>query len=354
MMGRIVLPLALFILSLCDVSIASEPTVPPIIVNGKDVSKIELNEEEVRFESGNFSLAGVLAKPNTPGPYPVIIFNHGDSAGLIDRYSRGFYRIIWERFNQIGYACLSWDTPGAGESTGTHDFSDLFNERTSIVLSAIDYLKGRADIDKGRIGLLGHSQAGYVMPLVVLKSNDVSFMINLSGPAMNSVEQGAFLIESGLLDNGFSRREANKYREYYIKALYAKTYEEYLKYAKPLNEQGCIDFVSQEDFQPYASDDQWYYTPSTSLESITIPVLAIFGDRDRNIDAIEDAKLYEKSLAKAKNKNYQVKVFHNADHSLFESETGTIPEVRRRRADGQLRFVPEALDLMCEWLSDLK
>jgi pimeloyl-ACP methyl ester carboxylesterase len=353
MMPRTILSM-MFCILWCGVALASDPTIPSVIVNGKDISTIVLNEEEVKFQSGKFRLTGVLVTPSTPGPYPVIIFNHGDSAGLLDRYSRGFYRIFWERITQVGYACLSWDTPGAGESTGTHDFDNLFNERTAIILSAIEYLKNRSDIDNSRIGLIGHSQAGYVMPMVVMQSNDIVFMINLSGPAMNSVEQGAFLFESGLLDKGFSRREANNFREYMIKCKYAKTYDEYLKYAKPLNERDLVDLLPEENFQPLTADSQSRYAPITLLENITIPVLAIFGDRDRNIDAIEDAKLYEKALKKAKNKNYHVKLFHNADHSLFESETGTISEVRRRKADGQLRFVPEALDLICEWLRELK
>jgi len=352
-MMRVVLPLVLCML-LYGVSFATEPTVPSIIVNGKDVSEIVLNEEEIHFESRTFSLSGVFVTPDTPGPYPVAIFNHGDSAGLIDRYSRGFYRIFWERLTQIGYACLSWDTPGGGESTGTHDFDNLFNERTAIVLSAIEYLKGRPDVDKRRIGLLGHSQAGYIMPMVILNSDDVAFMVNISGPAMNSVEQGAFLVESRLLEKGYSRRESNRYREMWIKCKYANTYNEYLEYAAHLNDQGIVDIKSGEDFHPLAADDQWRYAPLTLLENITIPVLGIFGDRDRNIDAIEDAKLYEKAMKQAGNKNFHVEVFHNADHSLFESETGTVTEVRRRRADGQLRFVPEALDLICEWLSNLK
>lgn len=186
-MRRTILWIMIFILWYGE-ALASEPTIPSLNVNGKDISKIELNEEEIQFESGNFNLTGVLVTPGTPGSYPVIIFNHGDSAGLIDRYSRGFCRIFWERITQLGYACLSWDTPGAGESTGEHNFDKLFNERTAIILSAIEYLKDRADIDKRRIGLIGHSQAGYVMPMVVMQSNDISFMINLSGLAMNSIE----------------------------------------------------------------------------------------------------------------------------------------------------------------------
>lgn len=139
-----------------------------------------------------------------------------------------------------------------------------------------------------------------------------------------------------------------------IKCRYAKTYDEYLKSAILLNERGLVDLISKENFQPLTTDNQWRYAPSTLLENITIPVLAIFGARDRNTDAIEDARLYEKSLKKAKNKNYHVRLFNNADHSLFESETGSIAEVRRRKADGQLRFLPEVLDLICEWLRELK
>jgi hypothetical protein len=252
---------------------------------------------------------------------------------------------------------VSWDTPGAGESTGTHDWSVLFDERTEIVLSAIEYLKKRQDVDQSRIGLLGHSQAGYIMPMVVGRSDDIAFMINLSGPAMNSIEQGAFLMESDLLDQGISRRNAAKCRESWIKCRYATDYDEYVRYAKEYSAYAGRDDENAQrppEYRPYDPDDQSSYAPATLLESMTIPVLAIFGDRDRNIDAIEDARLYEQALAKAGNRHYQVELFHNADHSLFESETGSVAEVRRRKADGTLRFVPEVLDLMCEWLSNLE
>jgi dienelactone hydrolase len=356
MMLKLLCPLALATI-LCAGSVALGSEIESVIVNGKDISKIELDEEEIRFESGNFTLTGVFVKPESPGPYPVIIFNHGDSAGYLDRYSRGFYRIFWERFNQLGYACLSWDTPGAGGSTGTHNWEVLFEERTAIVISAIEYLKGRRDVDKRRIGLLGHSQAGYIMPIVVQRSEDIAFMINLSGPAMSSIEQDSFLRESLLLDQGVSRRDAAKCRESWIRCRQAKNYDEYVKHAKAYFSyagQEDEDIQSEADFQPFDPYGQSSYAPATLLESIAIPVLAIFGDRDRNIDAIEDARLYEKALTKAGNRNFQVELYHNADHSLFESETGSVAEVRRRRADGNLRFVPEALDAMCEWLSNLR
>lgn len=311
--------------------------------------KFAANSEVISFNSGKFSLKGIFVKPNTPGPYPVIIFNHGDSSARIKRTSNGVYWIIWRKFLEIGYACLSWDTPGGGESTGEHNWDDLFNERTSIVLSAIDYLKSRDDVNISRIGLFGHSQAGYIMPMVISKSKDVAFMINMSGPAMTSIEQGAYQVEQKLKLHGLPDKEAKKYGEYYRKRGSAKTYKKYLKYAKLLNQQPYVrdelkrgDITTEDKFKPGVRGFQWNYAPYTLLKNITIPVLAVFGGKDNLINAKKDAKLYIKALKKAKNNHYTVKVFPNADHSLGQKK------------DGEYMFVPGVFDFILDWLSRLK
>lgn len=307
------------------------------------------NCETISFNSGKFSLKGFFIKPDSPGPYPVIIFNHGDSEALIDRTSNGVYWIIWKKFVKLGYACLSWDTPGGGESTGIHDWDRLFEERTSIVLSAIEFLKQRQDVDPTFIGLSGHSQAGYIMPMVISRCDDVAFMINLSGPAMSSYDQGSFLIKQQMMRHGISEKEAETYKNYYLKRVRAKDYDTYYKYAKLLHDHPVIrdeikwgSIVSEEEFQPFSPESQWNYQPYELLCKIRIPVLAIFGENDNFINAIEDAKLYKKALNKAGNKHFVVKVFPNADHSLGQMENGVY------------RFTPGVFDLVVDWLADLK
>jgi hypothetical protein len=48
------------------------------------------------------------------------------------------------------------------------------------VLSAVDYLKTRNEINKKKIGLIGHSEGGLIAPMVASKSKDV-FIVLLAG-----------------------------------------------------------------------------------------------------------------------------------------------------------------------------
>ena len=50
--------------------------------------------------------------------------------------------------------------------------------------AAVDFIATQAMIDKGRIGLIGHSEGGIVAPMVANKSEEVDFMILLAGPVL--------------------------------------------------------------------------------------------------------------------------------------------------------------------------
>ena len=145
--------------------------------------------EQIVFHSGSFKIVGDLRLPAGRGPHPAILFVHGD--GPNDRTSGVTYPPIMERMESAGYATFAWDKPGTGESSGQIDRSRLGEQRAQIVLDAIEVLKARTEIDARKIGLWGISQAGYVMPRVLLASDDIAFMIAVSCPGMAGVEQGA-------------------------------------------------------------------------------------------------------------------------------------------------------------------
>src|SRR5207248_3726314 len=82
-----------------------------------------------------------------------------------------------------GIAVLGYDKRGVGGSTGdwnTASFDDLAGD----VVAAFAYLKARTDIDGSQIGLLGWSQAGWVMPLAAVRASDIAFLISISGPGV--------------------------------------------------------------------------------------------------------------------------------------------------------------------------
>ena len=86
-----------------------------------------------------------------------------------------------------GVAVLRYDDRGVGGSTGsvarstTSDYADD-------ALAGIARLLERADIDPGRIGLVGHSEGAAVASLAASRSDAVRFAVLLAGTSVPGAE----------------------------------------------------------------------------------------------------------------------------------------------------------------------
>src|SRR5256714_9857904 len=144
---------------------------PPRIAHRVDIE----NREDVGFANGDVRLAGTLISPKNGARHPSIILVH--ASGAEDReYMLPFARFLIRR----GFAVLGYDKRGVGGSTGdwhTASFTDLASD----VVAAFEYLKTRGDIDPAQIGVLGVSQAGWIMPLAAVRAKDLAFLISISG-----------------------------------------------------------------------------------------------------------------------------------------------------------------------------
>ena len=138
--------------------------------------------EDVRFSNGDVQLAGTLIGPTTQGPHPAVILVH--ASGAEDReYLLPFARFLIRR----GVAVLGYDKRGVGGSTGDWNKAS-FDDLAGDVVAAFEYLKTRSDIQPGRIGVLGWSQAGWVMPLAATRAKDLAFLISISGAGVSGAE----------------------------------------------------------------------------------------------------------------------------------------------------------------------
>src|SRR5437870_3259745 len=145
--------------------------------------RVEIEKhEDVRFSSGDIQLAGTLISPTRSSKYPAIILVHGSGAENRE------YMLPWARFLiRHGMAILGYDKRGVGGSTGdwnTASFDDLAGD----VVAAFEYLKTRSDIDPAHIGVLGISQAGWIMPLAAVRAKDLGFLISISGAGVPAAE----------------------------------------------------------------------------------------------------------------------------------------------------------------------
>jgi hypothetical protein len=296
------------------------------------------------------------------------------------------YLPIMERMLGAGYAVLSWDKPGSGESTGQLRKPYLRHQRAQIVLDAIEVVKARSDIDPQRIGLWGISQASYVMPLVLSQSEDVAFMICVSCGGMSGHDEMAFQIVAQSFCGEVPQEKAGELNRLLAELDIARTfetYEEYVHYRAVLDALAELGSVSIDDW-PVTSEEAWRkndsnnegtWNPIKVVEQVAIPVLAIFGEQDSQGDPIQGAHAWRQALEQAGHPYSRVEVFPGSDHLLTVTETGCIRETNQMveqvvRDQGYtspdeflqdpeqiplsaLPYAPGYLDLIEEWLRDL-
>jgi pimeloyl-ACP methyl ester carboxylesterase len=128
------------------------------------------------------------------------------------------------------------------------------------------------------------------------------------------------------------------------------------------------------------SENEHWWNPIEVIEQTEIPVLAIFGDKDPQMDPIQGAYAYRKAVEQAGNPLSRVDLFPKANHGIVTSETGcpaddlhwieqyvkTLGYDSLSEAQAALRedpynpkvlsvypYAPEYLDLIEEWLTNL-
>jgi len=319
--------------------------------------------EEIAFSSGSFRIVGDLRLPEGAAPHPVVLFVHGDGAN--DRTSGVTYPPIMERMLRAGYATFAWDKPGTGESSGTIDRSRIVEQRSAIVLDAIEMLKQRPDIDAGRIGLWGISQAGYVMPVVLSRSDDVAFMIAVSCPGEPGVEQGIHLLASQMVCSGYPVAEKEGLERSIRAFTLAETYDEYVQYFTPLAAMPTfralarfgqrVEVASEDDWHPADMSREYYgYDPMDIIGRARIPILAFFGERDTQADPIQGLRAYREAFERGGDPRSRAVLIPGVDHNLIVSETGCIAERDNRSRAGWRNYPAEYLDTLEEWLTTLR
>lgn len=310
------------------------------------------SKERVEFENGKSKLVGDLLLPKGDGPHPVFVVVHG--SGAIARDCGGYYVPIWERLLKQGYAVLSWDKPGVGESSGDWKTQSM-SDRTSEVKAALAMVKKRKEIDPKRVSLWGTSQAGYVVPEIVAGGADISSVILVSpahatlantvryelaseftlrfvvGVAKEDVKEATAFVQEML--KMADRRAPHKEVVAHIKAAEAKPF------FKPLAKAGLptADKFTPELYEKMLKDAA--LDPRPSLEKMTCPMLVIFASEDKQVDPVAGKKTYEEAAKKAKNPDFRLVTIAGADHNLRIGEAG------------KRRIAPESLDLMEGWVA---
>ena len=285
----------------------------------KPAPSLPYKEEDVRFQSGGFTLAGTLRLPLTGGRHPALFLLQG--SGDVDREGESFYA---DHFARHGIATLVYDKRGTGRSGG--DFrEESFDDFAADQLAGIHYLQSRSEINPRSVGLYGRSHGGMVVPLAASLSKDVAFIINVSGAGVPPYQQVTYQAEAQMRRDGFSEGEIAEAVAYMnLKWKVARTGGEGWDKLQAATQDAskkkwlvrAHPATKLEDIVP-SWKLQMGYNPMPALEKVKCPVLAIFGELDTLTPVAETTANYRKALRKAGNKDHTTKVFPNADHALL-------------------------------------
>ncbi|WP_027076302.1 alpha/beta hydrolase family protein [Maribacter antarcticus] len=287
--------------------------------------KTNYQSQVIHFQFQSDTIEGVVNLPNKKYSLgektPLVIFVHGD--GALPRDAYGYYKHIWNELAKKGIASMSWDKKGIGESTGKW-LNQSMEDRANEVIAAIDFMKADPRFDFSSIGLIGFSQAGWVMPKVATLSDYPDFIISVSG-AINWKRQSNYLTRTRMELEGANKEaiEAGVRQNEIDFIIFnaTSTYSDYVAYQKEKckngQEEGC-DFMSENRF--YFVKKNILSDAEQDLKNIQCPIFGVFGSEDLNVDFEESHQTYERIFSTNNTDNYQLKIYPEAEHGLLKSK----------------------------------
>jgi pimeloyl-ACP methyl ester carboxylesterase len=322
------------------------------------LKEVGFRTEEVRFRSGEDTLAGVLVLPESPGPHPAIALVFG--SGPADRNGYGAAPHLGRHFAGHGVACLAWDRPGVGRSSGDYN-AQTFPDRAEEVLAAVRFLRDLAEIKADRVGLWGHSQGGTAATLAASTSGDVAFLIQVGGSQVIAWQQDILRVEAELRADGFPEGDIDeavafaRMRMALIRG--GGEFEDLERAHAKVEGRPWFGHAGRCDRSLfYSARKMVEFDPGPAWERVRCPVLAIYGEKDTSLPAEKSLPIIRRGLAKSGNRDVTIRVFPGADHGLAITTTGGPKEAKeraraRKPGDGP-DFVPGYLDLMTDWLAE--
>ena len=284
--------------------------------------------KEVVFKNGSVELHGTFMVPaSTRGKVPAIVFLHGSGP-----MTRAGFKPYAEKFGKLGFASLFYDKRGTGSSEGSWLTASL-NDLTGDAISAVNYLKSQKEVDRGKIGFWGISQAGWIATKAAAESGDVEFMIIISGGGASPKESEYFSYEKAFEDLGWT--DSQKKEGFKVVDLYYH----YLSTGKDSDKvEARLDNIlnsGNDPLEPLAkrlkqivpsqgNQPNWSwianYDPAVDIAKINCPVLLMFGDKDKEHPTELAVRKWKEGLKKAGNDKSTIMIFPGAGHGIRMKE----------------------------------
>ncbi|HQS52589.1 MAG TPA: alpha/beta hydrolase, partial [Daejeonella sp.] len=246
-----------------------------------------LSIKDVTFKSAGITLEGTVYKPRHPKAALVLVHGSGQETRMLKMAS-----ILAEK----GIAVLTYDKRGVGKSGGIYAGPEVGTnniDSANLNLLALDASAAsntllrhlpRRDMP---LGLMGFSQAGWIIPIAAKINHKVNFMVVFSGPLVNTLEQLRFQFYTNGNPGFWDTHTENEAREHVR------------------NDPDRYQFVATD--------------PQDALSKLSIPGLWIFGGKDIQIPV--GLSIEKLNLLKAIGKPYEYCLFPELTHNTASSKS---------------------------------
>ena len=150
--------------------------------------------EDVEFATRDARLSGTISWPDALVPVPGVVLIGG--SGPADRHNGGLFDALRDHLVDAGVAVLSYDKRGVGGSTGAWSTATV-DGLGSDAGAAVAVLRRHPRVAKNKVGVLGHSEGGWVALRLCAQLGGIRHLIVNSCPATSFLAAEVFSLTSG-------------------------------------------------------------------------------------------------------------------------------------------------------------
>lgn len=327
--------------------------------------KFNYTIKEITFNnpSAKINLAGTLTLPKGKGPFPAVVLVSG--SGPQDRNEEILghkpFWVIADYLTRNGIAVLRYDDRGVAKSEGNFKIATSADFATD-AQAAISFLRKQKNIDSEKIGIAGHSEGGMIAEMVAAEDKKLGFIILLAAPGMNIDELMIVQNATILKAQGATEKDIEATRQL-DKSIYQTLidepddFEADKKLVKLLKSNLKTSDLSDNQIKTNIKEltSPWFryfisFSPEQFLSKIQIPVLAINGDKDQQVESTGNLGKIETVLKTNGNNKVEIHEMPDMNHLFQTTTTGNISEY----GDLEETFNPQVMRIMKDWILQLK
>ena len=287
-------------------------------------------DEAVTIPAVGFNLAGTITKPaNATTPLPALILIGGSGPTDRDETVAGIpvFGQLARDLVAAGFIVVRYDKRGVGQSGGRAEsvtIADYAEDARSVLL----WLEKRKDVDKKRIGLVGHSEGAAVAMLAAGRERGkVGAIALLAGPSTNGativLEQQKHLLDLMKMDEGQRAEKVALQEKINTAVISGRGWQDLPEAARKV------------------ADTPWFYSfltfdPERAMRDTRQPVLIVQGELDTQVKPYHADKLAAFAKARKTQAATEVVKVPGVNHLFIAAKTGEVAEYPMLGADARV------------------